>query len=154
MPHILLCRTPTVGWVLLCGTVSAQILRHILLDRVAPYSFLSYLWRKFLLTESALATRCHLIKINLLFFPLTVSRSLSFLIPSFTKVNMSSNPVVHLPLTYASGLLGVCHRDGSLAVLFPSLVGDSANGSIPLTKAQVASPLEWALVSCPVLQAD
>ena len=48
---------------------------------------------------------------------------------------MSSNPVVHLPLTYALGLLGACHRDGSLAVLFPSLVGDSARGcSIPLQK--------------------
>ena len=77
-------------------------------------------------TEPILGTRCHLIKINLLLFPLTVLRSLSFLIPSFTKINMSSNPVVHLRLTFAWGLLGVCHRDGSLAVFFPSLVGDSA----------------------------
>ena len=45
--------------------------------------------------------------------------------------------------------------DGSLAVLFLSLVGDSARGcSIPVRKAQVASPLDWALVSSPVLQAD
>ena len=46
-------------------------------------------------------------------------RSLSFLIPSFTKINMTSYPVVRLPLTFAWGLLGACHRDGSLAVLFP-----------------------------------
>ena len=106
-------------------------------------------------TELVLATRCNLNKINLVLFPLTVLRSLSFLIPSFTKINMSSDPVVHLPLTYAWGPLGVCHRDGSLAVLFPSLVGDSAGGcSIPVRKAQVASPPEWALFSSPVMQAD
>ena len=52
VPHILLRRTPTVGLVLLCGAVSAQILRHVLLDRVALYSFLSCLWRNFRLTES------------------------------------------------------------------------------------------------------
>ena len=52
-------------------------------------------------TELVFATRCHLIKINLILFPVTVLRSLSFLIPSFTKITMSSNPVVHLPLTYA-----------------------------------------------------
>ena len=68
--------------------------------------------------ELVLATRCHLNKINRILFPLTVLRSLSFLIPSFTKINMSSYPVVRLPLTFAC-LLGACHRDGSLAVLFP-----------------------------------
>ena len=31
---------------------------------------------------------------------------------------MSSYPVVRLPLTFAWGLLGACHRDGSLAVLW------------------------------------
>ena len=45
---------------------------HVLLDRVALYSFLSCLWRKFWLAESVLATRCHLIKIKLVLFPLTV----------------------------------------------------------------------------------
>ena len=33
--------------------------------------------------ELVLATRCHLIKINLVLFPITVLRSLSFLIPSY-----------------------------------------------------------------------
>ena len=51
--------------------------------------------------ELVLATRCHLNKINRVLFLLTVLRSLSFLIPSFTKINMSSYPVVRLPLTYA-----------------------------------------------------
>ena len=71
-----------------------------------------FLWRKFLLNW---ASPCHLVppnKINRVLFPLTVLRSFSFLIPSFTKVNMSSDPVVHLSLTYAWGLLGACHRDG------------------------------------------
>ena len=36
-------------------------------------------------TEPVLASRCHLIKINLVLVSLTVLRSLSFLIPSFTK---------------------------------------------------------------------
>ena len=45
----------------------------------------------------------------------------------------------------------VCHRDGSLAVLSSLVgeVGDSARGSIPVRKAQVALPLKWALVSSP-----
>ena len=52
-------------------------------------------------TMLVLATRCHLIKINLVLFPVTVLRSLGFLIPSFTKKTVPSNPVVHLPLTCA-----------------------------------------------------
>ena len=47
-------------------------------------------------TEPALATRCHLIKINLVSFPVAVLRSLSFLIPSFTKITC------HLILWYIS----------------------------------------------------
>ena len=87
--------------------------------RVALYAFLSCLWHKLLLYWASLCYRCHLIIINRLLFPLTVLRWLSFLIPSFTKVNMSFYPVVHLPLTFAWGLLGACHRDGSLAAVFP-----------------------------------
>ena len=65
---------------------------------------------------------------------------------------MSSFPVVHLPLTFAWGLQGAWHRDGPLAVLFPLWLErlETARGcSIPVRKAQVASPREWALVSSP-----
>ena len=77
-------RTPTVGWVLLVA-VSAQILSLVLLDWVTLYAFLSYLCRKLLLYKASPCYRCHLIKINLVWFPLTVLRSLSFLIPPCTK---------------------------------------------------------------------
>ena len=65
-------------------------------------------------------------------------------------------PVVHLPLTCLRSS-GVCHRNGSLAVYFFSSWRSwrSARGCfIPLQKLIVASPLEWALISSPVLQAD
>ena len=102
-------------------------------------------------TELVLASRCYLNKTNLVLFPLTVLRSLCFLIPPFTKINMSSNPVVHLPLTYAWGLLGMWNMDGSLAVLFPSLVGDSARGcSIPVKKLKWLHHLSvlWSSLLC------
>ena len=119
VPRILLYRTPTVGLVLLVGQ---YLLRYCHTSyRTGSHSTLSYLvcGTSSCLTELVLATRCHLIKINFVLFPVTILRSLSFLIHSFTKINMSSYPVLHLPLTYAWGLLGVCHRDGSLAVLSP-----------------------------------
>ena len=78
-----------------------------------------FLWRRLLLNWASPCYQVPPIKINRVLFPLTMLRSLSFLIPSFTKINMSSDPVVYLPLTYAWGLLGVCHRDGSFAVLSP-----------------------------------
>ena len=101
------------------GAVSHSRYCHKVPHRVALYAFLSCLWRKLLLYWVSPCYRCHLLKITGVLFPLTVLRSLSFLIPSFTKINMSSYPVVRLPLTIAWGLLGACHRDDSLAVLFP-----------------------------------
>ena len=128
-----------------CSAVSAQILQHILWVWVALYSFLSMAQYLTLHTSTrchtgshstlsylvcgassslkklVLATRCHLIKIKRVLFPLTVLRSLSFLIPSFTKINMSSYPAIHLPLTFAWGLLGVCH--GAARLQFSLLSG-------------------------------
>ena len=101
------------------GAVSHSRYCHKVPHRVALDAFLSCLWCKLLLYWARPCYKCHLIKINHVLFPLTVLRLLSFLIPSFTKINMSSYPVVCLPLTFAWGLLGACHRDSSLAVLFP-----------------------------------
>ena len=112
-------RTPTEGLVLL---VVQYLLRYCNTSSGSgSHSMLSYLicGTSSCSNKLVLATRCHLNKINRVLFPLTMLRSLSFLIPSFTKINMSSYPVVRLPLTYAWGLLEACHRDGSLAVLFP-----------------------------------
>ena len=88
------------------GAVSAQILPKGAMHTsywTGSHSTLSYLvcGASSDSTELVLATRCHLIKINFVLFILTVLRSLSFLIPSFTKINMSSNNVVHFPLTFA-----------------------------------------------------
>ena len=55
-------------WCSISSDTATHPIGHVL------YSFLSYLWRKFRLTESVLATRCHLIKMNLILFPLTVLR--------------------------------------------------------------------------------
>ena len=112
-------RMPTVG---LVSLVVHYLLRYCNMSSGTGSHFtLSYLicGATSCLNELVLATRCHLNKINRVLFPLTVLRSLSFLIPSFTKINMLSYPVVSLPLTYAWGLLEACHRDSSLAVLFP-----------------------------------
>ena len=78
-------RTPTVGLVSLvmqyllgyCNTSSGT----------GSHSTLSYLFcgASFCSNELVLATRCHLNQINRVLFPLTMLRSLSFLIPSFTK---------------------------------------------------------------------
>ena len=65
-------------------------------------------------------------------------------------------PVVHLPVTRLRSS-GVCHRVGSLAVsCFSGWRGQRSARScfIPLQKLTVASPLGWALISSPVLQAD
>ena len=112
-------RMPTVGLVLL---VVQYLLRYCNTSSgTGSHSTLSYLvcGASSCLNELVIATRCHHIKINRVLFPLTVLRSLIFLIPPFTKINMSSYPVVHLLLTFAWGLLGMCHKDGSLAVLSP-----------------------------------
>ena len=110
---------PTVGLVLL---VVQYLLRYCNTSSgTRSHSTLSYLvcGASSCSNELVLATRCHLNKINRVLFPLTVLRSLSFLIPSLTKINMSSYPVVRLPLTFAWSLLGACHRDSTLAVLSP-----------------------------------
>ena len=94
-------RTPTVG---LVSLVVQYLLRYCNMSSgTGSHSMLSYLicGTSSCLNKFILATRCHLNKINRVLFPLTVLRSLSFLIPSFTKINMSSYPVVRLPLTYA-----------------------------------------------------
>ena len=94
------CRTSTVGLVLLvvqyllryCNTSSGTGLHSTLSYLICGASSCS--------NELVLATRCHLNKINCVLFPLTVLRSLSFMIPSFTKLNMSSYLVVRLHITY------------------------------------------------------
>ena len=155
-------RTPTVGLVLL-------VVQGLTLDTATGChtgshfnSFLSCLWCKSpaQLSSSLLpgATiycvwlrSCHPHKV------------LSFLTPTLQKkINnlfwcvLSSVPVVHLPLT-CLGSSEVCHRIGWLAVSFISgwRSWRSARGCfIPLQKLIVASQLEWALISSPVLQAD
>ena len=112
-------RMPTVG---LVSSVVQYLLRFCNTSSgIRLHSTLSYLvcGTSSCSNELVLASRYHLNKINSVLFPLTVLRSLSFLIPSFTKINMLSYPVVCLPPTYAWGPLEVCHRDSSLAVLFP-----------------------------------
>ena len=94
-------RTPTVG---LVSLVVQYLLGYCNMSSgTGSHSTLSYLicGASSCSNELVLATRCHLNKINRVSFPLTMLRSLSFLIPSFTKINMSSYPVVRLPLTFA-----------------------------------------------------
>ena len=117
VPWILCIEPPLWAWFRLWCSICSDTTQCD--SGTGSHSTLSYLicGASSCLNELVLATRCHLNKINRVLFPLTVLRSLSFLIPSFTC--LSSYPVVCLPLTYAWGLLEVCHRDGSLAVLFP-----------------------------------
>ena len=86
---------------LVCGAVSAQ--NTAIRCHTGSHSTLSYLvcGTSSSLNKLVLATRCHLVKIKCVLFPLTALRSLSFLMLSFTKINISSYPVVHLPLTFA-----------------------------------------------------
>ena len=93
-------RTPTVG---LVSLVVQYLLGYCNSSSgTGSHSMLSYLicGARSCSNEFVLATRCHLNKINRALFPLKVLRSLSFLISSFTKINMSSYRVVRLPLTY------------------------------------------------------
>ena len=94
-------RTPTVG---LISLVAQYLLRYCNTSSgTGLHSTLSYLvcGASSCSNKLVLGTGCHLNKINSLLFPLTVLRSLSFLIPSFTKKHLSSYPVVRLPLTNA-----------------------------------------------------
>ena len=120
VPRILLCRTPTVGWVFLYSCRSSCSATaywcHTSCWTVCPNRLGSTLSYPFCGASSLLnwACPCHrvppLLKTLCMHFCHLVG-PLSFLIPPL-KINMSSNPVVRLPLTYAWGLLGVCHRDG------------------------------------------
>ena len=116
LPRVLCVERPLWAW--FCLWCRAQILQLVLRDWVALYSFLSvvqyltldtstrcHTWSHSTLSylvcgassslnKLVLATRCHLIKIKRVLFPLTMLRSLSFLIPSFTKINMLSYPEV------------------------------------------------------------
>ena len=89
-------RTPTVGWVLL---LVQYLLRYCDTSYwTGSHSTLSYLicGASSCSTELVLATRCNLNKINCVLFPLNVLWSLSFLIPSSTKITC------HLILWYIS----------------------------------------------------